>query len=169
MVASSLLERALEEAADASDADAVARAGAAFVGNVSLRTTVLLLRLRHQLSVTRGTATRLMLCEEMVALFVAGSGNPEELAPDTAQSLLGTEAVRNMPSPIRDRHLQQALDMLPAWTPQLEAMANERAQALLQDHRRVREAAEAKGSYHVTASLPVDVMGIYVLVPAVGV
>jgi len=168
-LADTLLERALEEAADASDADAVARAGAAFVGNVSLRTTVLLLRLRHQLSVTRGTATRLMLCEEMVALFVAGSGNPEELAPDTAQSLLGTEAVRNMPSPIRDRHLQQALDMLPAWTPQLEAMANERAQALLQDHRRVREAAEAKGSYHVTASLPVDVMGIYVLVPAVGV
>ena len=74
-----------------------------------------------------------------------------------------------MPPPIRHRHLQQALDMLPAWAPQLEAMANERAQALLQDHRRVREAAEAKGTYQVTASLPVDVMGIYVLVPAVGV
>jgi len=168
-LADTLLERALEEAADASDADAVARAGAAFVGNVSLRTTVLLLRLRHQLSVTRGTVTRLMLCEEMVALSVAGSGIPEVLAPDTAQSLLGSEAVRNMPPPIRHRHLQQALDMLPAWAPQLEAMANERAQALLQDHRRVREAAEAKGTYQVTASLPVDVMGIYVLVPAVGV
>ncbi len=168
-LADTLLERALEETADASDADAVARAGAAFVGNVSLRTTVLFLRLRHQLSVTRGTATRLMLCEEMVALSVAGSVSPEVLAPDTAQSLLGTEAVRNMPPPIRDRHLQQALDMLPAWTPQLEAMAKERAQALLQDHRRVREAAEAKGSYQITASLPVDVMGIYVLVPAVGV
>ena len=168
-LADTLLERALEEAIDASDADAVARAGAAFVGNVSLRTTVLLVRLRHQLSVTRGTATRLILCEEMVALSVAGSGSPEELAPDTARSLLGTEAVRNMPPPIRDRHLQQALDMLPAWTPQLEAMAKERAQDLLQDHRRVREAAEAKGSYQVTASLPIDVMGIYVLVPAVGV
>ncbi len=165
-LADTLLERALEEAADASDADAVARAGAAFVGNVSLRTTVLLLRLRHQLSVTRGTATRLMLCEEMVALSVAGSGSPEVLAPDTAQSLLGTEAVRNMPPPIRDRHLQQALDMLPAWTPQLETMAKERAQALLQDHRRVREAAEAKGTYQVTASLPLDVMGLYVLVPS---
>lgn len=166
-LADTLLERALEEAADASDADAVARAGAAFVGNVSLRTTVLLVRLRHQLSVTRGTATRLMLCEEMVAVSIVGSGNPEVLAPYAAQSLLGTEAVRNMPPPIRDRHLQQALDMLPAWTPQLETMAKERAQALLQDHRRVREAAEAKGTYQVTASLPVDVMGIYVLVPAV--
>ncbi|NMG42289.1 DEAD/DEAH box helicase [Aromatoleum toluvorans] len=168
-LADTLLERALEEAADASDADAVARAGAAFVGNVSLRTTVLLLRLRHQLSVTRGTATRLMLCEETVAVTVAGSGSPEVLAPDAARLLLGTEAVRNMPPPIRDRHLQQALDQLPAWTAQLEAMAKERAQALLQDHRRVREAAEAKGSYQVTASLPVDVVGVYVLIPAVGV
>lgn len=165
-LADTLLERALEEAADASDAAAVARAGAAFVGNVSLRTTVLLLRLRHQLSVTRGSATRLMLCEETVAVSVAGSGSPEVLAPDAARSLLGTEAVRNMPPPIRDRHLQQALDMLPAWTPQLEAMAKERAQVLLQEHRRVREAAEAKGSYQVTASLPVDVMGLYVLVPS---
>ena len=74
-----------------------------------------------------------------------------------------------MPPPIRDRHLQQALDLLPGWRPQLETMAKERAQALLQDHRRVRGAAEAKGSYQVTASLPVDVMGVYVLVPAVGV
>lgn len=168
-LADTLLERALEEAADTSDADAVARAGAAFVGNVDLKTTVLLLRLRHQLAVTRGIATRLMLCEETVAVSVAGSSGLEVLAPDTAQLLLGTEAVRNMPPPIRDRHLQQALDLLPGWTPQLEAIAKERAQALLQDHRRVREAAEAKGSYQVTASLPVDVMGVYVLVPAVGV
>jgi hypothetical protein len=36
---------------------------------------------------------------------------------------------------------------------------------LLQDHRRVREAAEGRGSYQVTASLPVDVMGVYVLLP----
>jgi hypothetical protein len=71
-----------------------------------------------------------------------------------------------MPPPIRDRHLQQALEALPGWTGDLEAIAQQRAQALLQDHRRIREAADAKGSYQVTASLPVDVMGIFVLVPA---
>jgi hypothetical protein len=165
-LADTLLERALDDATEANDADAVARTGAAFVGNVGLKTTVLLLRLRHQLAVTRGTTTRLMLCEETLAVSIAGSGSPEVLAPDTAQLLLGTEAVRSMPPPIRDRHLQQALDRLPAWTPQLETMAKERAQALLQDHRRVREAAEAKGTYQVTASLPLDVMGLYVLVPS---
>ena len=82
-----------------------------------------------------------------------------------ARALLGTEAVRNMPPPVRDRHLQQALDALPEWQASLEAIAQRRAQALLQDHRRIRAAAEAKGSYQVTASLPVDVMGVYVLVP----
>jgi hypothetical protein len=167
-LADTLLEAALEETADASDTAAVARAGAAFVGNVSLKTTVLLLRLRHQLSVTRGTTTRLMLCEETLAVSVTASGDPQVLAPEAAQSLLGTEAVRNMPPPIRNRHLQQALDQLRGWAPQLEGIARERAQALLQDHRRVREAAEAKGSYQVSASLPVDVMGVYVLVPAAG-
>ena len=70
-----------------------------------------------------------------------------------------------MPTVIRDRHIQQALDQLPAWQPELEALAKARAQALLADHRRVREAAEARGSYQATASLPVDVIGVYVLVP----
>lgn len=168
-LADNLLERALADEGDASDADAVARAGAAFVSNVSLKTTVILLRLRHQLTVTRGDVARLMLCEETVAVSVAGSDAAAALAPDAAQSLLGIEAVRNMPVPIRDRHIKQALDALPGWSTQLEAIAKESAQALLQDHRRVREAADAKGTYQVTASLPVDVMGVYVLVPAAGV
>jgi len=166
VLADTLLERALAAEADTSEADAVARAGAAFIGSVSLKTTVLLLRLRHQLTVTRGSQTRLMLCEETVAVSAAGAEAPTELSPDEARALLGAEATRNMPQVIRDRHLQQALDALPHWQAQLEVIARQRAQTLLQDHRRVREAAEAKGSYQVTASLPVDVMGVYVLVPA---
>ena len=88
-----------------------------------------------------------------------------ELSADEVQALLGSEAARNMPPPIRDRHLRQALDALPGWAGALESIAQRRAQALLQDHRRIREAADAKGSYQVTASLPVDVMGVFVLVP----
>lgn len=48
----------------------------------------------------------------------------------------------------------------------LEGIAGERARQLLEDHRRVREASDAKGRYKVTPSLPVDVMGVFVLVPA---
>jgi len=163
-LADTLLERALASQ-DATDDDAVARAGAAFVGHVGVKTTVLLLRLRHQLTVTRGSQTKLMLCEETAVVSVAGSAAMASLPTHEAQTLLGLEATRNMLPVIRDRHLQQALDAIPNWQPQLEAIAHERAQTLLQDHRRVREAADAKGSYQVTASLPVDVMGVYVLVP----
>jgi hypothetical protein len=44
-------------------------------------------------------------------------------------------------------------------------LAHERAQALLADHRRVREAARDVGQYSVSPCLPVDVIGVYVLLP----
>jgi len=165
VLADTLLEQALDDASTTADDAAVARAGAAFVQGVSLKTTVLLLRIRHQLTVTHGSQTRLLMCEEAVAVAASGSEPFAELAPDKTRQLLGAEATRNMPAPLRDRQLQTALDALPSWQPQLEAMAKVRAQALLADHRRVREAAEGRGSYQVTASLPVDVMGLYVLLP----
>ncbi|MFN3738077.1 helicase-related protein [Hydrogenophaga sp.] len=163
-LADTLLEQALDS--QSTDVDGVARAGAAFVGHVILKTTVLLLRLRHQLSVTRDNHTRLMLCDETVAVSAAGAEPLTELPLNEAREILGTEATRNMPAVVRDRHIQQALDSLPGWQASLETIAKARAQSLLADHRRVREAAEARGTYQVTASLPVDVMGVYVLVPA---
>lgn len=168
VLADTLLEQALDATPSSDDAAAVARAGAAFVGAVSLKTTVLLLRIRHQLTVTHGTSTRLLMCEEAVAVAAAGSDAFAELTPEQTRQLLGTEATRNMPAPLRDRQLQSALDALPNWQPQFETIAKARAQALLADHRRVREAAEGRGSYQVTASLPVDVMGLYVLLPDTG-
>jgi hypothetical protein len=45
----------------------------------------------------------------------------------------------------------------------LQALAHERAEALLADHRRVRDAARARGEYQVKALLPVDVFGVYLL------
>lgn len=165
VLADTLLEQALDEGSTVFDDTAVARAGAAFVNGVYLKTTVLLLRIRHQLTVTNGNQTRLLMCEEAVAVGASGSEPFAELAPDLTRQLLGTEASRNMPTALRDRQLQSALDALPCWQPQLEALAKARAQVLLTDHRRVREAAEGRGSYQVAASLPVDVMGLYVLLP----
>lgn len=168
VLADTLLEQALDAIPSSDDGAAVARAGAAFVSAVSLKTTVLLLRIRHQLTVTHGTSMRLLMCEEAVAVAAAGSDAFAELSPEQTRQLLGAEAMRNMPAPLRDRQLQSALDALPSWQPQFEAIARARAQALLADHRRIREAAEGRGSYQVTASLPVDVMGLYVLLPDTG-
>jgi hypothetical protein len=163
-----LLERALDKEArpESDESDWIARAGAIFTEAVSSRTTVLLLRLRHQLTVTRASGSRLLLCEETIALALSGADSTVRLPDEQARILLDAQPARNMPTALRDRHIQQAIDALPGWTPLLEAIAQERAQQLLEDHRRVREASDARGSYQVTPSLPVDVMGVFVLVPA---
>lgn len=166
VLADTLLEQALDDTAGGvADDTAVARAGAAIVSQVSLKTTVLLLRIRHQLTVTYSANTRVLMCEEAVAVAIEGSEPLSELTPERTRALLGAEATRNMPAALRTRQLQAALEALPSWQTQLEAIAHARAASLLQDHRRVREAAEGRGSYQVTASLPVDIMGLYVLLP----
>jgi hypothetical protein len=167
VLADTMLEQALDETT--TEETAVARAGTAFVSAVQFKTIVLLLRIRHQLTITHGQRQRLLMCEEAVAVAASGSDAFIELAPEETRKLLGGEATRNMSAPLRDRQLQSAIDALPSWQLQLESIARARAQALLQDHRQVREAAEGRGSYQVTASLPVDVIGLYVLLPDSGV
>jgi hypothetical protein len=168
VLADYLLERALDDEAPESTAalDAVARAGAIFTNAVDTRTTVLLVRLRHQLTVTHRGESRLLLCEETLAIGLPAGNEAMPLEDAPARALMAAEAARNMPPPLRDQHIQRALAQLPAWQPTMEGLARTRAQQLLDDHRRVRAASDARGEYRVTPSLPVDVMGVYVLVPA---
>lgn len=161
-----LLEKALDRGGEPSDTDWIARAGAIFTDAVGTRTTVLVLRLRHQLTLTRRAQSRLLLCEETVTYALEGLDDPKVLDEAAARTLLDAEPLRNMPPPLRDRHVQQALDSLPGWTPLLEELAQTRAQQLLKDHRRVREASDSTGRYQVVPSLPVDIMGVFVLIPA---
>ena len=47
------------------------------------------------------------------------------------------------------------------------ALAQRRADTLLADHERVREFSKGRGSYEVSALLPPDIIGLYVLLPRV--
>lgn len=71
----------------------------------------------------------------------------------------------NLPSDVIQREIRTALDFISAHPQQLQMLAKQRAETLLADHRRVREAARDVGQYSVQACLPVDVMGVYVLLP----
>jgi superfamily II DNA or RNA helicase len=168
VLADVLLEASLDGGRGAGeiDTESVARTGAIFTGVVTIRTTILLIRLRHQLTVTHRGNSRLLLCEETVAIGVPTDNEFLPLDNVATLSLMAAEPIRNMPSPLRDTHIQKALDQLPAWQATLEELARSRAQSLLEDHRRVREASGSRGDYRVTPSLPVDVMGVFVLVPA---
>jgi hypothetical protein len=71
-----------------------------------------------------------------------------------------------LPRELITREIQQSLEFAKTNQAYLEQLAKERAQALLVDHRRVREAARDVGQYSVSPCLPVDVIGVYVLLPA---
>lgn len=142
-----------------------ARCAATLTNDVEVVTTLYLLRLRHQLSYVRRREPFQMMAEETVALAVQGRNAPQWLADDGVSRLLECTPSGNLPPEAAQREIRTALDFLAAHPQQLQAVAQERADALLADHQRVREATRDVGQYSVSPCLPVDVMGVYVLLP----
>ena len=167
VLAETMLERTLGNVgmADVNDPGVLGRVGCWVAENVTSRTLVALVRLRHQLNSQRGTQATALLVEEATA--IAWTGGPAPLEGPDALALLSPVPVSDPPSHVRERAVAQALGQLEARMSELDAFAERRAQALLADHRRVREAAEALGRYSVKALLPADVIGLFVLLPKV--
>lgn len=156
-----------EQAMSGEDKDLVARAGAIFTSDVTSKTTVLLLRLRNRLIIRRAKQSREMLAEEALALAIEGSTSVRVLPKAEALALMQAKVSKNMDIERRTRELESALDSLTGFQKTFEDLASQRSQELLTDHRRVRDAADARGEYQVYPQLPVDIMGVYVLVPDV--
>ncbi|KRA33541.1 helicase SNF2 [Rhodanobacter sp. Root627] len=160
LLAEHLLEEALQE-----DKPIAARCAATVTADVDVVTTLYLLRLRHQLSYVRRRQPHQLMAEETVTLAVRGRSQPQWLNDESTGALLQCEPTANLPAEQMQREISMALEFLRAHPEQLEALAQQRAEALLEDHQRVREAARDVGQYSVTPCLPVDVIGVYVLLP----
>ena len=160
----SLAGYVLESALDPVDEKPIAtRSGAAVSREVERVTRIYLLRLRHRLDVRK----RDLIVEETQAVAETGVGSNAEWISDPAEvekllhfipsSNLTGDAVRNA--------VRRALDYAEANRARFEAFAAERAKTLLADHRRVRDASDDRGSFGVKPILPVDIMGVFVLLP----
>ena len=160
----SLAGYVLESALDPVDEKPIAaRSGAAVSREVERVTRIFLLRLRHRLDIRK----RDLIVEETQAVAVSGAGENAEWVYDPAEverllhfipsSNLTGDAVRNA--------IRRALDYAEANRARFEAFAAERAKTLLADHRRVRDASDDRGSFGVKPILPVDIMGVFVLLP----
>jgi hypothetical protein len=160
-----LADTVLESVLDPAGAGQIgARSAAVFTRAVSTVTTLWLLRVRTRITVTRRQSERVILAEEGITL--AGSGDRlERISQEDATRLLAAEPAASMADGVRVRHVRRALEQVERLAPRFEEAAREQAAALLEDHRRVRRASEATGRYRVEPVLPVDVMGVYVLVP----
>jgi len=167
VLAETLLERTLGVVgqSDETDPGVLGRVGCWVAEGVTSLTWVALVRLRHQLGAQRGSTSSTTLVEEATAIAWGSHDIPME-GPD-ALKLLQPAPLSDPPPHVRDRFVAQAIAQLEARKADLAAFAERRAQALLADHRRVREAADARGSYSVKSLLPVDVIGLFVLLPKV--
>lgn len=167
VLAETLLERTLGVVGqnDETDPGVLGRVGCWVAEGVTSLTWVALVRLRHQLGAQRGNTSTTTLVEEATAIAWGSNETPME-GPD-ALRLLQPAPLSDPPPHVRERFVGKANDELETRKPDLAAFAERRAQALLADHRRVREAADARGSYSVKSLLPVDVIGLFVLLPKV--
>ena len=175
VLADTLLGRTLSvDDSDTSAGDALARdpsvlgrVGCWISEGVRGRTTVALLRLRHQLlSRTRRQETTLMVEEAAALAWVAPRANGPIAGPE-ALSLLAHPPADDPPRHVREREAARALALLQERETDLEEFAAARARALLDDHLRVREASRATGGTSVHALPRPDVIGVYVLLPRV--
>jgi hypothetical protein len=161
-----LAEYAVEIALAGSDPERSARCGVVVTSDVATRTILMLFRLRCQIASRTLADERLLLAEECLTVAAAADNVKQLTAAETLQILSVTPA-RNATPEERARQVAFALDRADALMAGLNEIAEQRAQALLDDHRRVRAAADARGwRYQIQANTPMDLIGVYVLVPA---
>jgi superfamily II DNA or RNA helicase len=176
VLAETLLERSLsgDGAAAPGDPSILGRVGCWVSAGVRARTTLALLRLRHQLITRRGRQESTLLVEEATALAWVGHAG-DRLSDADALGLLAYPPLEDVLAHVREREASRAVAWLAEREGELEAFADERAQALLDDHLRVRAAAfrdekaeTRERSARVEALPRPDVIGVFVLLPKVG-
>ena len=167
-----LADYVAEQALDSDRPEVGARASAMFTRGIETRTELYLLRLRSQIQVERRggddryAPLKSLLAEECLGIAVRSGEAPALLTEDDALSLLSLTPGRNMEDGQKSQLIGQTLNSLHSLEPVFERIAQERAQELLADHRRIREASDAKGlRYNVIPALPVDKIGVYVFMP----
>ena len=144
-----------------------ARCGAMRTDAVERRTTLLLVRMRFDVITKRGTDAYRQLAEEMRLLAFEGApDNATWLPEEQAAALLAAEPSGNVTPDQARVLLAEVVGGYEAITPALERAAADKADALLDAHVRVREGARLKGvRYEVVPQPPVDLLGVYVLLP----
>jgi superfamily II DNA or RNA helicase len=164
-----LVERTLDRHADQRDPATLGRAAVWATKAVSQVTTVALLRLRLQIK--SGDNLSLQLAEEVGAVAWEGL-EPKGIAAagEVALALLDAVAEADLADGTRQSRVLRASSLLEARCVDLETYAHARAEALQVDHERVRVATMRDrrttiARVQVEPVLPVDVVGLYVLLP----
>jgi superfamily II DNA or RNA helicase len=165
-VASYVMDSALDPLGDG----LARRSGAIRSRMVERRTTVLLLRLRYHIITHLGDETQQLLAEDVQV--VAFEGAPDQavwLDRAQAEALLQAEPDENIHAEQASTFVRRVVGGFEHIQAHLTDVAEQRAEELLDAHRRVRAASRQRGVRHeVQPQLPPDVLGIYIYLPARG-
>ena len=108
-----------------------------------------------------------MLAEEAAVLaFTGDPSSPQWLGPDQPiEELVDAVVTGNVDAETARDFLGESLAAMRSWHDELEQRARTGAERLATSHARVREDARMSGTVEVTPTLPVDVLGLYLLLP----
>jgi hypothetical protein len=131
-------------------------------------TTLLLVRNRFDVSVgRRGRPDEQLLAEDLDLLAFEGAPtSPTWLDTADAGALLSASPAGNISTEQRTEFVRRVIEHADLLVPALEERAQRRAEELAAVHHRVRREAGAAGRVSVQAHVPVDVLGVYIYMPA---
>jgi hypothetical protein len=164
ILAETFLENALDGLAKQDDPATLPRCGVWECETTETVVTLLLLRIRHRIDSRGRLGPQFAMAEEAAAITFDTTSGSRVLAGDAAFALLEAKS-GNVPERVRDAQMAKAIDQLGGLKPALNDFAAERATALAADHSRVRQALGSRAGVRVEAVIPVDVIGLYVLMP----
>ena len=155
-----ILEESLDESQEEPTA---ARCGVTVTEGVAKQTFIFLLRIRYLLESSKG---EVLLAEESVVRGFEGTlSNRNWLFSEATLELLNrAQPAGDFSLENKRARIQKVLDALENLQPDLEAIAEERAEVLAASHHRVRTMTK-EGKVKVKPQLPMDILGVYILIP----
>lgn len=162
-----ILESALDDRAEQSPAR---RAAVIPTRAVTVRTTVALLRCRFQIRSPGDPGHGAQVAEDLALFGWSGSGERTRILEESVcNELLQAEPAANRGLDLARPLILAAREALSTFDAELAELATRHADRLRQAHRKVRRAGgQALRGFTVEPFLPVDVVGLYVYLPAGG-
>ena len=165
VLAETFLEQALDPFAPDDDLAALPRTGAWECAGVDEVTWLAILRIRHRLHARGKLGPRFSMAEEAAAIAFSAFNQTRSTDGDDAFALLDRDS-GSLTEAIRRSEVERGLAALPSLAAEMNSYATERAEKLAEDHSRVRQALGSRAQVRVEAITPVDIIGFYVLMPA---
>lgn len=162
-----LSESFVESALAGNEELAIARCAVTESDSVDAVTTVYLLRLRYQMFIRyRNELKRCLLAEEILPVAVSGVKHLEWKTGPELVNFIHEERRANFSSEFAAKWISKGLDAFNNGQDEIERIAKVRAEELLQAHTKVKEFSEGGSVTEVKVCHPIDLMGVFVLLPA---